>query len=647
MASNCYSVLVAGVFDRAFSYSSHEILSRGQIVCVPVRNRHYIGICMGEDDGQFSGTLKEIDASYPFVLSEDFLHFLERCAEYTCHFPAQFVDITLLSRKSYEIAVKKLTRESNFAEDDSGDTETMLCDISLTDEQNALFEQIMSVDDCVHLLRGVTGSGKTELYLRVAYEYARHAQVLILVPEIMLTQQLIQRIERYFHVEVNVWHSKVSEAKRRNVWLHALSGRSGLYIASRSGLFLPFRNLRLLVVDEEHDSSYKQESGVIYHARDMAILRGSIDKCKVLLVSATPSVESYVNVQMRGYRYHELENRFADASMPQVHLIDMKQERRDFLISSVLMCKLQEAMFQKKQSMLFLNRRGYSRSLFCKACGKSIMCPFCSVSMCYHMHLQKVLCHYCGESISTLRCSCGSDDFALYGIGIERVYDEACKRLPDAKICMASSDFLNTVSRMEEFFATVDQYDIIIATQILAKGHHLPRLSLVGVLDGDGKSSDIRANERLFQLMTQVAGRAGREHNISGDVYIQAYDVEDPLWSLLPDFHAFMSHEISFRQEALYPPFARLMGIIISGPCAKKVEEYARGLASKLSHPGVRVLGPSPASIYLLRGKYRWRLLLQGSSKAVLAKLLHNRQWLLPHQSQVHVSIDVDPINFL
>lgn len=658
MASNCYSILVVGTFERAFTYSSSDVLLRGQIVCVSVRNRHYIGICLGADDGSFGGSIKEVITTYPFVLSEDFLCFLMRSAEYTCYFMAQFAEMGVLSRKAYDIAVKKLNKDNKALSDEavcgefssapsepsasSGSNDT--CTISLTNEQHSLFEAIMQ-NDGVHLLRGVTGSGKTEIYLRVAHEYASDAQVLILVPEILLTQQLIQRIERYFNTEVYVWHSKVSDAKRRKVWLNALSGKSGLYVASRSGLFLPFSNLRLIIVDEEHDTSYKQESGVIYHARDLAILRGSINKCKVLLVSATPSVESYVNVQVRGYHYHELENRFSDVSMPKVHLIDMKQERRDFLISSVLMRKLRENLACKKQSMLFVNRRGYSRYVFCKACGKAIICPFCSVAMCYHLHLQKVLCHYCGESTSRLFCTCGCRDFSFYGVGIERVFDEACKRLPEAKICMASSDFLNTVSRMEEFFSTVDQYDIIVATQILAKGHHLPRLSLVGVLDGDGKSSDIRANEHLFQLMTQVAGRAGRES--FGEVYIQAYDVDDNLWSLLPDFHAFMEHEISFRKDAHYPPFVRLMSIIVSGIHDDKVEEYARTLANRLSHPGVRVLGPSPAAIYLLRGKYRWRLLIQGSSKAVLSRLLHNRQCLLPQKSHIHVSIDVDPINFL
>ena len=510
------------------------------------------------------------------------------------------------------------------------------------------------------LLKGVTGSGKTEVYLEAVAECLRRGrQALVLLPEIALTADFLARVEARFGARPAEWHSGVTMTERRRLWRMLGQGEASLVVGARSALFLPFRDLGLIVVDEEHDTSYKQEDGVLYNARDMAVLRASITGCPVVLSSATPSLESWANAEAGKYQRLDLGARFGAAEMPGMRAIDMRAERLagNRWISDTLAEGVRERVARGEQALLFLNRRGYAPVTLCRACGAQVGCDQCDARMVEHRFLKRLVCHQCGATkpVPVACPSCGVEGrMAAVGPGVERLAEEVAERFPDARVAVLSSDLFGSARALKEQIAAIAEggADIVIGTQIVAKGHNFPLLTLVGVIDADLglQGSDLRAAERTFQLMRQVAGRAGRAER-PGEAWLQTHQPEHPVIRaiLSGEEEAFWRAEAEERRIAGAPPYGRMAGIILSGPDVGQVFDVGAELARRdapLRAAGAEVFGPAPAPIARIRGRHRVRLLVKAPKGAALQPAL--AQWVaqvrLP--ANLRLAIDIDPQSF-
>jgi primosomal protein N' (replication factor Y) len=511
----------------------------------------------------------------------------------------------------------------------------------------------------VNLLDGVTGAGKTEVYFEAIGTALRlGCQILVLVPEIALTEDWVRRFEIRFGVRPWAWHSEIGAASRRENWRRAHSSAAGVFVGTRSALFLPFHNLGLIVVDEEHDPSYKQEEGVFYNARDVAVMRGSFASCLVVLVSATPSLETHHNVNEGRYEKLVLAQRFGGSSLPAIEAVDMRRNRPapGRWISPRLDSAVRETIREGSQVLLFLNRRGYAPLTLCGSCGFRVECQFCSAWLVEHRERSMLSCHHCGHEEERPECCprCGAAEaMVACGPGVERLAEEVSKFIPEARVRLMTSDTIkgtmDAVALVQEML--IGSIDILIGTQMVTKGFHFPSLTLVGVVDADlGLSGgNLRAGERSMQLLSQVAGRAGREKK-SGRAILQTYLPEHPVMDALTrgDRDMFITEELEARREAKMPPFARLASLIVSSASRKLASDTARALAKKVPDmAGLEVFGPAPAPISLLRGKYRFRLLVRTPRKFGLQKVL--RFWLaqVKWPKTVMVRTDVDPYNFM
>jgi len=510
------------------------------------------------------------------------------------------------------------------------------------------------------LLRGVTGSGKTEVYLEAVAETLRMGrQALVLLPEIALSGEFIARVEERFGMRPAEWHSGVTMTERRRCWRMVAQGDAQLVVGARSALFLPFRDLGLIVVDEEHDTSYKQEDGVLYNARDMAVLRAAICAAQVVLASATPSLESWANVEAGKYARVELDARFGAAVMPRMGVIDMRTEALSagHWVSPALRAKMAERLQSGEQSLIFLNRRGYAPVTICRACGHQIGCDQCDARMVEHRFLKRLMCHQCGETkpMPEVCPSCGvAGKLNAVGPGVERMGEEVAALFPDARIAVLSSDLYGSARAMKAHIAEIATggADIIIGTQLVAKGHNFPLLTLVGVIDADLglQGSDLRAAERTFQLMRQVAGRAGRAE-VPGEAVLQTYQPEHPVIRaiLSGDEEGFWSAEAAERRGAGVPPYGRMAGIILSSPHVQEVFDLGGEMARRdgpLREIGAQVFGPAPAPIARVRGRHRVRLLVKADKGAPLQAAL--AAWVAQFRppSSLRMAIDIDPQSF-
>jgi primosomal protein N' (replication factor Y) (superfamily II helicase) len=514
----------------------------------------------------------------------------------------------------------------------------------------------------VTLLDGVTGSGKTEVYLEaVAKTLAQGKQALVLVPEIALTGQSIARFSTRFGGAPAVWHSDLKYKSRRETWLGAANGSAKIVVGARSALFLPFENLGLIVVDEEHDAAFKQEDGVIYHARDMAVVRAREGQIPIILSTATPSIETLMNVRANRYGEVHLSKRYGTAQMPSISLVDMRADPPEkgrwgrAWLAPPLVKAVSETLASGEQALLFLNRRGYAPLTLCRTCGHRLHCPSCTAWLVEHRLTRRLQCHHCGYNASPPKScpSCdASESFVPCGPGIERVAEEAAARWPDAKVRAVASDTLDHPSAISELIEDIlsGRIDILVGTQVLAKGHHFPGLTLVGVVDADlGLSGwDLRAAERTHQLLHQVAGRAGRAEK-PGRVLLQTHDPNHPVIQALCSGNgdAFIENEIEARKALGMPPFGRLTALILSGPDEAAVIASGRQLAAVAPRgEGFEVLGPAPAFMARLRGRHRHRLLLK--TRRDMAPQPIVTAWLggVKMPSSVRVQIDVDPYSF-
>ncbi|PXW50873.1 primosomal protein N' [Methylobacterium sp. B4] len=510
------------------------------------------------------------------------------------------------------------------------------------------------------LLEGVTGSGKTEVYFEAVAECVRQGrQALVLMPEIALTAQFLDRFAGRFGVRPATWHSGIGGKRRERLRAGVAAGEVSVVVGARSALFLPFRNLGLIVVDEEHESAYKQEDGVHYHARDMAVVRGKIEGCPVVLASATPSIESRVNAQSGRYRHVSLPGRFGGRPLPDIAAIDMrldKPERGRFL-SPPMVNAVKSTLAAGEQALLFLNRRGYAPLTLCRACGHRYQCRNCSTWLVEHRFRRALVCHQCGyaERKPEACTECGAfDHLTPCGPGVERIAEEVTELFPEQRVVVLSSDFPGGAERLRQELETVaaGDCDIVIGTQLVAKGHNFPHLTLVGVLDADIglTSGDPRAAERTFQLLQQVTGRAGRGER-PGRALVQTYQPEHPVIAALlsGDAERFYEEEIWAREAAGLPPFGRLAALIVSGEEREKAEAHGQALARVAEPPaGVSVLGPAEAPLALVRGRWRFRLLVKTERGIDVQSYL--RDWLArgpKPRGNLKVAIDVDPQSFL
>jgi primosomal protein N' (replication factor Y) len=509
------------------------------------------------------------------------------------------------------------------------------------------------------LLDGVTGSGKTETYFEaVAAAIDAGRQVLVLLPEIALTQSFLKRFEARFGVAPVSWHSSLKSSERRRAWRQVAFGEAKVVVGARSALFLPFPRLGLIVVDEAHEISFKQDDGVRYNARDVAVMRGHFEKVPVILASATPALESLQMAEAGRYERLVLPARFGGASLPEIKVVDLreKQPERGRWIAPPLVDALKERLARGEQSLLFLNRRGYAPLTLCRHCGFRFQCPNCSAWLVEHRLSRRLACHHCGHEVPTPeRCpECGEPDcLVACGPGVERIADEVAEIVPKARVALVTSDTLTSPAKAAEFveMAANKAIDVIVGTQLVTKGYHFPDLTLVGVIDADMglEGGDLRAAERTYQQIAQVAGRAGRAEK-PGEVLIQTRHPEAAVIAALAsgDRDAFYEAETEARRVAGAPPFGRWAAIIVSSEDEAEAKEAARAIGgTRPDLNDVMILGPAPAPLSLLRGRHRYRLLINARRSSEVQKVI--REWLEPLRFPpgVRVAVDIDPYSFV
>ena len=533
----------------------------------------------------------------------------------------------------------------------------------LSDDQqqvaNRLTDAVKARQFAPFLLDGVTGSGKTETYFEpVAAALRDNRQVLVLLPEIALTEAFLRRFENRFGAAPIVWHSSLKSTERRRAWRAIASGEAQVVVGARSALFLPYANLGLIVVDEAHEISFKQDEGVRYNARDVAVMRARFEKFPIILASATPALESLQMAESGIYERLELPSRFGGATLPTISTIDLTQHppEKGRWLAPELVEALQDRLEKGEQSLLFLNRRGYAPLTLCRNCGYRFECPNCSAWLVEHRFTRRLACHHCGhETAQPDKCpDCGEPDcLVACGPGVERIADEVAEIMPQARVAVATSDTLNSPEKAAEFVAQAEAkaIDVIVGTQLVTKGFHFPDLTLVGVVDADLglEGGDLRAAERTYQQVAQVAGRAGRGSK-PGEVFIQTRHTDAPVIAALADGDrdAFYEAETDARRHAGAPPFGRWAAIIVSSEDEAEAKEAARAIGgTRPNLQDVMILGPAPAPLSLLRGRYRYRLLINARRSAQVQDII--RSWLgaLDFPRGVRVSVDIDPYSFV
>jgi primosomal protein N' (replication factor Y) (superfamily II helicase) len=678
--SKCVLVAVdAPIFER-LTYFAPDTLSdkiqRGSLVNVPLGRRQAIGVVVGE--AQFDPALKMKEVSSldedHLPLHESFVSWLEWLSSYYHHPMGQVMSLAFppLSKHSK----RKSKRPPVIKEMESTEAPKM------TPEQQKCFEEISSTSGFdVHLLHGVTGSGKTEVYLRLLADVIESGKRgLVLVPEIALTPQLVDRFAKRFGEKVAVIHSQLTDRERTNQWWQMADGQKSILVGARSALFCPIENLGIIIVDEEHEPSYKQDEKLKYHGRDAAVMLAKSAKCKIILGSATPSLETWKNAQEGRYKLHQMHMRVGNRSLPEVHVVDMRLEKdaeredghryvrpdKPTWMSHFLLEKLEETYANKKQSALFLNRRGIAPVVLCEGCGHTIECPNCDISLTLHAH-SHLVCHYCDYQIRLMaKCpDCHEGELKPLGLGTEAVENDIRRLFPEAKIARADRDEISNRLEMEEMVFAMErgEIDILIGTQMIAKGLDFPNLKTVGLVLADVGFNlpDFRATERSFQLITQVSGRAGRhivEGEAPGQVVVQTYNHEHPsiTFAVNNDYEGFANYELATRKLLNYPPYGKLCSIRIQSRNLADAESHARLIAriggqlkEKFSaYNEIEVLGPAESPLAKLRGQFRFHILIKASSHLVLNKFFNQLlSTIVQTPSSVKVSVDVDPISLL
>ncbi|OQW60147.1 MAG: primosomal protein N' [Proteobacteria bacterium SG_bin9] len=723
MARRVVDILVPVALDHTYSYAVPEgmELAPGDVVTVPLASREVTAVVWAENpspDPRLHNRLKDISEKYEVPpLKGELRSFVDWVSNYTLSARGMVMRMTLkmgdlgpervrpgvrlvgdpprrmtpARRRLIDVLSDGLLHGKSEAAREAGvspsvidglvdegtltieplpkpppppapDPEFAVPDFSPEQKAAANTLRAMAAQDAfsVALLDGVTGSGKTEVYFEAVAETIRRGkQAMILMPEIALTGQFLDRFANRFGVRPLEWHSDLTPRTRARNWAAIASGESQVVVGARSALFLPYADLGLIVIDEEHDQAYKQDDGTHYHARDMAVVRANIAKIPVILASATPSVETEVNARRGRYRRVALPQRFGGQHLPNIEAIDLRKTPppRGRFISPPLAEAVRNTIERKEQALLFLNRRGYAPLTLCRSCGHRFACTICDAWLVDHRFRQRLVCHHCGFSMArphTCPQCQAEESLAAIGPGVERLQEEAAALFPEARTMVLSSDLITSIETMRSELNEIAEgrVDVIIGTQLVAKGHHFPRLNLVGVVDADLGlgNGDPRAAERTFQLLHQVIGRAGREHG-HGHGYLQTHQPDHPVMKALvaADREAFYDTEIAGRERTGYPPFGRLASLIVSAGDRPTAEGFARRLVSTAPHDErVQILGPAEAPLAVIKGRYRFRLLVKSARNVDLSTYL--REWLAvapKTKGNLKLEVDVDPQSFL
>ena len=648
-----YPILLPNIFNYPFTYESNLDLKIGEYVSVPFGKNKLTGVVWDklEENEQKKFKLKKVFKKLKVKpLKKTTINFLNWFSEYNIIPKGMALKLMLLSNKAIEDNIKNNFQvfESNIKNNS----------IKLSEDQKKSLKEMVILNNKfrVHVLQGTTGSGKTFVYFEALKSIIKKGfQGLILLPEIGLTGQFEQKFVEYFGFNPAVWHSGISKKKKEIIWNGISNGKIQVIIGARSSLFLPFKKLGIIIVDEEHDQSFKQDEGITYNARDMAIARASFENIPINLITAVPSVETYENIKKGKYGLSRLNQRYQNASLPNYEIINLnnsKLEKQSWLSNEIIK-KVNSHLEKKDQVLFFLNRRGFSPHVLCNKCYTSFSCPNCSINLVYHKNKGNLLCHYCGYK-SHLKRDCskeGNCEFIFSGPGVERISDEVKRKFPDKKIEIFSSDTMNKKDSMDKLDKIIkNETNILVGTQLISKGFHFPSLNCIVVVDIDLSSQghDLRGAEKNLQLYHQLSGRAGRTGK-PATVYFQTYNhdtkVIDDITNKNPDI--FLERELEIRKKNKLPPFQRFISLILTGENEHKLETEALGFKNFIETKiEGKVLGPVNAPIFRLKRKFRVRLLIRGikSMKVQnsIAKIIPNYKFA----SGIKLSVDVDPINF-
>ena len=648
-----FPILLPNIFNHPFTYESDLKLEIGDFVEVPFGKSKIVGVVWKEfeqNNGKSFKIKKIIRKLETPKLKKKTLEFLNWFAEYNIVPKGMTLKLLLCSGKAIEKIDNKFYKDFNFKIKNNL--------FKLTEDQKKILKEINFSNNKfnVHVLQGTTGSGKTIVYFEALKSILkRKYQGLIMLPEIGLTNQFEKKFIEFFGFKPAIWHSGVSKKNKEIIWSGIANGKIKVVIGARSSLFLPFKNLGLIVVDEEHDQSYKQDEGIIYNARDMAISRGSFENIPVNLITAVPSIETYENIKKKKYKISKLQQRYQNASLPNYEILNLnniKLEKQSWLSKEIIE-RVNFHLAKKDQVLFFLNRRGFSPNALCKKCFNSFSCPNCSINLVYHKNKNNLLCHYCGFK-SNLKRNCsknGTCDLIFSGPGVERISEEVKKYFPSKKIEIFSSDTMNKKSSKDKLEKIINnEIQILVGTQLISKGFHFPNLNCIVVVDIDLSSQghDLRSSEKNLQLYHQLSGRAGRTGKPS-TVYFQTYNSNSKLISDITNKNPeiFLDTEIEIRRKNDLPPFQRFISLILTGENESKLEKEAIKLKTSLKKKiNGKILGPVSAPIFRLRRKYRVRLLIRGSKTLKLQRslaLIIQKYKFLPG---IKLSVDVDPISF-
>jgi primosomal protein N' (replication factor Y) (superfamily II helicase) len=646
-------VLVPKIFNFPFTYDSGALknLKPGDIVLIPFGKNEEIGVVWDKiQPSNKNFKIKKIKQKISnFKINKKLINFINWFSAYNLASKGMVLKMCLGDKKNptkiEELKREKFNKKIKFI---------------LNKDQKKSLDDLRKFGNTfnVSLLQGVTGSGKTIIYFERVKEILNSGkQVLILLPEIFLTNQFKERFENFFGFLPSIWHSKIGIKSKRKIWQSVINGNLNLVIGARSSLLLPFKNLGLIVLDEEHDPSYKQDEGIIYHARDMAIARASTENIPIHLVSAVPSLETYNNVKIKKYNYTKLTNRYNNFPLPETKVINLENVslKSDQFIASETLELISKFLEKKEQVLFFLNRRGYAPFLICKKCGFKHLCPNCSIYLTYHKLINKLICHHCGIKLKKEKiCSANKEscDFRMYGPGVEKIFDELNKIFPKKKIKIFSSDFLAKKNDTESILKKIEknEIDIIIGTQLISKGFNFPKLNCIVVVDADfsGMGYDLRTTEKNIQLYNQLSGRAGRFSDNSLIVYQTITPLNETLKDVLENNpEKFLNNELIIRKNKNLPPFSRLISLIVSSNSSQDSFKAAQEIKKKLSIISqLEVLGPVDSPIFRIKKKYRTRLLLRSKNTNLIQKNLGKVLQNLTISKKIKLTVDVDPINF-
>lgn len=710
---NYYSIYVEGVENSFFTYSSFERYRKGEWVIVKFGKKEKSGLVIGEEEERdFKFEIKEIlskaesmlpisetlvelflwiknyyAAQFGDILSNGYPANMKIGEKVRCHFMQPFIPVHEEEQEFLEYISKKesaarSTLDQKFGRekiaayikrgiiqetkeiDDSasrkresgrGVRKGVKKEVNLSKEQIEIRDEIIASTKKYFLIRGVTGSGKTEIYIEISREALKNGEgVIFLVPEISLTPQMIERFCGEFENDIAVLHSRMTPKEREDEWKRIWSGEKKVVLGVRSAVFAPVKNLKYIIIDEEHETTYKQDSSPRYHARYAAIKRAELEGGKVIMGSATPSIESYYYGHTGIYKLFEIEARYNSIEMPQVEIVDMRREEQENF-SSGLIYNIHQNLKKREQSLLFLNRKGYSTYIQCKACGHAEYCPHCSVALNYYRGENRVKCSYCGyEKTFEKKCSsCGSDKLNYSGQGTEKIEMQLKNLFKDGKIIRIDSESTKEKEAYEKFYRDFSngEYDILVGTQVISKGLHFPNITFAGILNADSilNFPDFRAGEKTFQLIVQVAGRAGRGEK-KGKVIIQSYNPDHYAvkYGAEGDYKGFYREEIEMRKELGYPPFGRLINIIISSETEENLMESAEKFYNEIYYDKIELYGPFKAPLYKINKRYRYQIFAKGKREEILkfkAKLESKLAEL--KDKNIRISVDVDPINLM